>query len=77
MLQNEMSQAECEEQNIGDVYDSEMKLLLQKEMMTKENDKRVLEDLREQSKSVEAQITDVDNAQTKQNFIFEQLGAKQ
>ncbi len=45
--------------------------------MTKENDKKVLDDLREQSKTVEGQITDLENIHTKQTFIFDGLGTKQ
>jgi len=45
--------------------------------MTKENDKKVIDDLRDQSKTVEGQITDLENIHTKQDFIFSGLGSKQ
>lgn len=65
LLQNELAQAETEQQNMDDVFSQEQQLLLQRDTMSKENEKRVSADLKEQIKDKETELSEIDSIQTK------------
>lgn len=77
MIQNELSQAECDEENISDVFEKEQKMIVERERMTKENDKKVIGDIKEQCKALEVNLNEIESMQTKQSFIHEGLSQKQ
>ena len=77
LLQNELAQAETEQQNMDDVFSQEQQLLLQRDTMSKENEKRVSTDLKEQIKDKETELSEIDGIQTKQSQIYEGLTQKQ
>ena len=77
MLQNELSQADCDVTNIGDVYRQEQALIDKRETMGKENDLVVLADVKVQNQELQQDIKEIEEEQTRQNFIHQGLSAKQ
>ena len=77
MIQNEISQAEVDEQNIQEVFNMEQKMIVEREKMTKENDKKITVDIKEQCKALESNLYETERMQTKQSFIHEGLSTKQ
>jgi len=61
LIQNELSQAECDETNINDVFEKEQKMIVEREKMTKENDKKVISDIKEQCKSLESNLNEIES----------------
>lgn len=77
MIQNEISQATVDEQNIQEVFNMEQKMIVEREKMTKENDKKITADIKEQCKALESNLNEIESMQTKQSFIHEGLSTKQ
>lgn len=50
---------------MDDVFSQEQQLLLQRDTMSKENEKRVSTDLKEQIKDKETELSEIDGIQTK------------
>lgn len=61
MLQNEITQASCEEQSIKEVYEAEKQLLQNKVGLAKDNDRRVVDDIRDLVQQVEGSMTANEN----------------
>jgi len=61
MIQNEMSQAETDETNIKEVFDREQKMIVERERMIKENDKKVITDVKEQCKALEDNLAEIES----------------
>lgn len=77
MLQNELSKADTEEQNMHAVYDAEIEMVEEKTDQKKTNDDRVAEDLTEQNLALELELQEMEEAQTKQNLINKSLNDTQ
>lgn len=55
----------------------EQKMIVEREKMTKENDKKITADIKEQCKALESNLNEIESMQTKQSFIHEGLSTKQ
>lgn len=65
MLQNELSQADCDVSNINEVYRQEQALIEKRESMAKENDISVLSDIKNQNIELNQDIKDIDGEQAR------------
>ena len=54
----------------------EQKMIVEREKMTKENDKKITLDIKEQCKALEANLNEIESMQTKQSCIHEGLSTK-
>ena len=77
MLQNELSQADCDVTNITDVYRQEQALIDKRETLARDNDLTVLADVKTQNQELQQDIKDAESETARQNFIHQGLSAKQ
>lgn len=77
MLQNELSLAEVEEDNMKAVDQAEQNLLREKEAMTEEDEHQVSSDIKLQTAMYEKELEEMESVQTKQKVISKNLSDHQ
>jgi len=74
MLNNEVTLAELENQNMDTIYQKEQEFLAQRDQQLKENDKLITQDLKEQCQTLEQDhVVPNQTMVQKQQFILEGL----
>lgn len=77
MLQNELSLAEVEEDNMKEVDKEEQELVREKEQMKEADDQMVSSDIKNQTTMYEKELADMEKVQTKQKVISKNLSDHQ
>lgn len=77
MLQNELSLADVEEDNMKEVDKAEQELIEEKEQMKEDDDRQVASDIKNQTTMYERELGEMEKVQTKQKVISKNLSDHQ